>query len=300
MIFRTAQGFLSEDFGDDPRGAVTADQFMLVRPDCFKVGGCPDNRFAHGEGTVIQTRAKYQHDALIRLLEQTGKKVQVFPGKNPDDVFPNNVFATNKQQQLLVGNMAHEVRQPEMERQDILKWFRGEGFEVKHLNQLTSVPAELTGSLIIDHQKNIGFCGLSQRFHEEALQHVKDFFGLNAIFAFPINIYHTNVGLSILAGKFCVICPDMFERPEDAQAILSFYPQHLVLSGEQMDRFAGNILAVREDVVAVSQTVYFALKDEGRKMLNRHGFQISAVELSELEKSGGSVRCAIMEIFRKK
>ncbi len=297
MILRNASDFLAQGFGDDQHGSLTADRFMLVSPDEFKVGGCDDNRFAHGADTVIRTKAKYQHERISLMLSSLEKEVKVFPGKSPDDVFPNNVFATNKSRQLIVGNMANEVRKSEANRGDIISWFRGDGFEVKKMSSFTQQAAELTGSLIIDHQKNIGFCGLSGRCHEDALEPMRDAFGLNAIYAFPINIYHTNVGMSVLAGRFCVLCPDMFERREDAEAILKFYPDHLVLEEEQMNRFVGNIIAVREDIVAISQTAYFGLRDEGRKLLNKSGFSLTFTDISELEKSGGSIRCAIMEIF---
>ena len=47
----------------------------------------------------------------------------------------------------------------------------------------------------------------------------------------------------------------------------------------------------------MSQTAVDVLRDESRAVLERCGFTIHGVEIDELEKGGGSLRCLIAEIF---
>src|SRR6185437_2636710 len=81
----------------------------------------------------------------------------------PDAVFPNNVFGTAPGR-LIVGRMRHAVRQREAERSDIRDFF-GEvlGYDEIDLSGCTDLVAELTGSLIIDRARGVGYCGLSER-----------------------------------------------------------------------------------------------------------------------------------------
>ena len=75
--------------------------------------------------------------------------------------FPNNVFATTTEK-LILGAMRHEVRRKEARRRDIQDLFTG--LFAKRIETLRAdCVAELTGPLIIDRGRNIGFCGLTER-----------------------------------------------------------------------------------------------------------------------------------------
>ena len=60
---------------------------------------------------------------------------------------------------------------------------------------------------------------------------------------------------------------------------------------------AANCLALAEDQLWISQAGADALKAADRERLAGAGFSIKAVELDELEKAGGSLRCCIAEIY---
>ncbi|MGE3278910.1 MAG: arginine deiminase-related protein [Candidatus Altimarinota bacterium] len=297
MLVTTAQDFRVQQFPLLEDRPVTAERFLLIRPDRFDVRGCDDNAFADLGSGKDQELLTQQHTQVVDLLQRLGKQVQVFPGMNAHDTFCNNVFGTDRNRRLIVGNMFNPVRKAEADRPDVIRWFLDRGYEVVKVSDFADEAAELTGVLVIDHLRNIGFCGLSNRCTLKGAEVLQQVFGLSAVYVFPITIYHTNVGLSILAGRVCVICPEMFVNPEDAQAILDFYPQHIVLSKQQMDEFAGNVLAVSGEDVVVSSRGFQAWTGEQKKRLSEFGFLLHQVELSELEKSGGSMRCLLAEVF---
>lgn len=297
MLVTTAQDFRIQQFPLWGHRTPTADRFLLIRPDRFDVRGCDDNAFADLDSGKDQELLFQQHANVVDLLRKLGKEVQLFPGMNAHDTFCNNVFGTDRCRRLVVGNMFNPVRKAEADRPDVIRWFLDQGYEVVKVSDVTHDAAELTGVLVIDHLRNIGFCGLSNRCTLKGAEVLQQTFGLSAVYVFPINIYHTNVGLSILAGRVCVICPEMFVNPDDAQAILDFYPQHIVLSKQQMDAFAGNVLAVSGEDVVISSSGFCAWSDEQKKRLSEFGFLLHHVDLSELEKSGGSMRCLLAELF---
>jgi hypothetical protein len=249
---------------------------------------------------VDPARALAQHQALQAALSRTLPAI-AFPGRadTPDAIFPNNVFATAGGK-LLLGHMRHPVRQAETRREDIRAFFRELlGYRELDLGAQPGV-CELTGALIVDHARRIGYCGLSERCDEAGAAAMHAAFGLRATLVFELapGEYHTNVVLSVLAGRAAVIAPDGFADPAVPAAIADFYAPHaILLEPAQKAAFAANCLALAPDQLWISQAGADALGPGQRERLGAAGFSINAVELDELEKAGGSLRCCVAEIF---
>jgi len=87
-------------------------------------------------------------------------------------------------------------------------------------------------------------------------------------------------------------------RSRVAQAIASFYAPHaVVLERRQKLAFAANCLALSPDQVWISQAGADALRDDQRERLRGAGFSLRAVDLAEIEKAGGSLRCCVAEVY---
>src|SRR5690606_4163015 len=132
------------------------------------------------------TAASREHRELQCALATVLPAV-CFPGDPdaPDGLFPNNVFATVPGR-FLVGRMRHQVRQREAARDDIRGFFRdllGYG-EVDLSNQ--PHPCELTGSMVVDRARGIGFCGLSERCDEHGARLMHEALGLRATLLFDL------------------------------------------------------------------------------------------------------------------
>ena len=302
MITRDLQQFLRianavpADFG--PPCAKAA---FLVAPEQFALAeqSASDNRYMDLGVTVDATRAIVQHRGLQQALARTLPTV-CFPGdaRTPDAVFPNNVFATAPGR-LILGCMRHPVRQRETEREDIRRFFTDVlGYTQIDLRLQPGI-CELTGSLIIDHRRGLGFCGLSERCDAVGAAAMHEAFGLRATLLFDLTAgeYHSNVVLSVLAGRALVIAADGFADPAVVAAIASLYAPHVLrLSREQKLAFAGNCLALAPDQVWMSHAAAQALTLANRKVLADAGFDVHSVALDEIEKAGGSLRCCVAEI----
>jgi hypothetical protein len=286
-----------------PGAAATARGAFLVAPADFSLAAesARDNRYMAMDQAVDPLRALAQHQALAQAL-RADVPVIVFPGdaSTPDAVFPNNVFGTAPGT-LVVGCMRHPVRQREAERPDIRNFF-GEllGYDEIDLSGCDNLVAELTGSLIVDRARGIGYCGLGERCDMAGAEAMHRAFGLRLTFCFELaaSEYHTNVVFALLAGRAAILAADGFADPAVPQAIAQAYGNHaLWLSPAQKQAYAANAITLSDERVWMSAVAAASLTGEQRDALAGWGFRLGTVDLSEIEKAGGSLRCCVGEIY---
>ena len=283
-------------------GPATARAAFLVAPDGFARAeqSASDNQYMAQAGAFDAAGAMAQHRGLHRGLA-TELPVVCFPGDpdTPDALFPNNVFATAPGR-LIVGRMRHEVRQREAERADLRGFFTGLlGYRELDLSQQPH-PCELTGALVIDRARGLGYCGLSERCDEAGAALMHEAFGLRATLMFDLapGEYHTNVVLAVLAGRAALICAAGFADPAVAEAIACLHaPYGIRLSPAEHAAFAGNAIAVARDSVWMSAGADAALTTSTRQSLAEAGFRVRSVALDAIEAAGGSLRCCVAEVF---
>lgn len=285
-----------------PEFPACAKAAFLVSPEKFSLASesAKDNVYMAMQQAVDADVALKQHQQLALALSKHLPTI-TFAGRaeTPDAIFPNNVFATANKK-IILGHMRHTVRQAEAERNDIHGFFR-EAMQYS-LIDLRAQPGicELTGSLIIDRARNIAYCGLSERCDETGAQAMAEAFALKACLLFDLapGEYHSNVVLSVLASRAVIIAPSGFADTAVSDAIAHFYaPNAVVLSQQEKNVFAANAIALTEETVWMSQAAAKQLTPVHHAALKQAGFSIKAVDLSEIEKAGGSLRCCVGEFF---
>jgi len=275
---------------------------FLVAPEGFSLApqSASDNAYMDLSLRVDPERALAQHRALHRCLARH-LPVVCFAGDpaTPDAVFPNNVFATVPGR-LILGHMCHPVRQAEAERQDIRGFFTQVlGLAEVDLRRQSGV-CELTGSMVIDRGRGIGYCGLSERCDAAGAEAMRAAFGLDELVSYALapGEYHGNVVMSVLASRAVVLCPEGFADPDVGRAIAARYGEGAILiDREEKDAFVANCIALTPEHVFMSQRAADALRPATKAALARCGFEVVAVALDEIEKAGGSLRCCVGEIF---
>lgn len=286
------------------RQRATADALLLVRPVGMRVSSetASDNAYMDAARSIDAAGALAEHRSLERaLIERTGLPVAVFDGNaaTPDAVFPNNVFASVPGT-LIVGAMRHPERRREAERGDIPAWFSARGAAVVRLADDPRCVAELTGALVIDRARNLGFIGLSERCSAAGAEAMHCAFGLDAslIFELAPGEYHTNVVLALLAGRAAIVAADGFADPRVPALIGALYSDLTAfISAEEKSGFVANAISPTPDQAWISARAERALGAAARALLRRAGFVIHTVALEEIEKAGGSMRCCIAEVF---
>lgn len=275
---------------------------FMVAPDGFRLAeqSARDNRYMAMGEAVDGAQALAEHRALQAAVGRV-LPVTVFPGDaaTPDAVFPNNVFATVPGH-YIVGHMRHAVRRREAARADIRAHFK-QTLARREID-LSSQPGvcELTGSLVIDRARGIGFCGLGERCDETGARAMHAAFGLQATLLFDLaqSEYHTNVVLSVLASRAVAIAPAGFADARVPTAIAALYGgRTLWLDTRQKADYAGNCITLAGDALFLSQRAFDSLDSGQRTQLADWGFTPHVVPMPMLEKAGGSVRCCIGEVF---
>ncbi|AKC87146.1 arginine deiminase-related protein [Pseudoxanthomonas suwonensis] len=313
MITRDPGAFLALARGCAPDfGPATARAAFLVTPEGFARAeeSARDNRYMAAAECYRGDAALAEHRALQQALA-ADVPVFAFAGDPaaPDAVFPNNVFATARPDaraypqalpRLVVGRMRHTVRQPEAARADIRGFFREVvGTTEVDLSQQPH-PCELTGSLVVDRARGLGYCGLSERCDEAGARLMHEAFGLRATLLFDLapGEYHANVVLAVLAGRALLASPAGFADPAVAHAIAALYAPHAVLlTPTQQAAFAGNAIALSPRRVWMSGAAAASLDPAQRQALAAAGFELGQVPLAAIEAGGGSLRCCVAEVF---
>jgi len=305
MIVTRPEEFRAQLEGDwltaDSPGVPRA--VFLVEPSDFSLSrqAAQDNSYMDLTVGVNPGLALQQHRDLTDRIAACGVPVIRFPGRreNPDDLFPNNVFATIPGR-FIVGAMLHPERQQEAQRPDIRAFFT----ELMNYQEIDltrrDLVAELTGVMVMDRSRRLGFCGMTGRVDEAGCAAMHEAFELALTFRFDLKPeeYHTNVVMSVLASRALVICPEAFVEPEVPAAIAEAFPGHVLeLTTAEKEAFAGNCLAVTFNDLFISAAAWRALAPEKKRRMESLDFSIHIVELNEVEKAGGSIRCCIGEIF---
>lgn len=304
MLVTTAQDFLHawRDLPTGPWGAATARGAMLLAPDGLSAAAvtCADNRYMDPAQAIDAGRLHAQHRTLAAALADE-VPVWVFPGNaaTPDATFLNNAFATAPGR-LILGAMRYPERQRETARADIRGFFRDVlGYRETDLSGRGQV-AELTGSLIIDRRRGVGFCGLGERCDLAGARAMHEAFGLRLSYAFALapGEYHTNVVMSVLAGRSLVMCRAGLADAQAAQALAQAYDGQVVeLSVAEKNAFAGNCIALAGDSLWMSAAAAAALTPASRQRFAQLGWRLRSVDLDEVEKAGGSLRCCVAELY---
>jgi hypothetical protein len=287
-------------------GPATARAAFLVAPEGFSRAeqSATDNRYMADAQRFDATAALDAHRALHAALARCVPVIG-FAGDpaTPDATFPNNAFATARvdgRGRLVVGRMRHEVRQRETRRADIRRFFGDVlGYDTVDLSSQPHA-CELTGALVIDRARGIGFAGLSERCDETGARLMHEAFGLRATFLFDLapGEYHTNVVLAVLAGRAALYAPGGFADATDARTIATLYAPHAIeLSADEACAFVANAIALDADGVWMSAGAAAALRPETRERLASAGFSVHSVPLDAIEAAGGSLRCCVAEIF---
>lgn len=306
MIVYSAKSFL-EAYGDGQEYPAEYAPVMkcalLVSP--YKLRLCSealkDNLYMNEAAQIDPVRSLQQHQGLQQQLSELDVPTLTFRAleESPDSIFPNNVYGSTESA-FIIGSMRHSTRRKEAERGSLKSFFRDTmKYEIIDLSKEDYV-AELTGVYVLDRARKIGYCGLSTRVDKEAVQPMHDAFGMKLTFQFELvpGEYHTNIVLSILAGRACVLHSPSFQDPEVPEAIAQVYGESVVrLSDDEKANFAGNCIAVTRDHTMLSQRALDNLSQGSRDILDNAGIQLVGVPLDEIEKAGGSLRCLVAELY---
>jgi N-dimethylarginine dimethylaminohydrolase len=226
---------------------------------------------------------KYLHDLFVEL----GHDVQLVPARPglPDMVFAAN-GATVIDGRVLVARFRHAQRQEESEA--YLEWFHQRGWTdvrmARHDNEGEG-DFLFTGAEVLAGK---GFRSV-QAAHDE----LRDFFGRPVVSLTLVDprFYHFDTALAVLDHGEVMYYPQAF-HPESQDVLASRYPDAILASEADAVAFGLNAFSDGKYVVLPEAAVGLA------GQLRERGFEPIGVDLVELLKAGGSVKCCTLELRR--
>ena len=231
----------------------------------------------------------------------------------PDACFPNNWVSFHADGSVVLYPMMAPSRRAER-REAPVEQLRRAGFQVARTIDLSPLEArgeylEGTGSLVLDRSHRIAYACRSPRTTAAALADFAAALGYRVVAFDALGpdgrpAYHTNV-LMAVGERFAILCaaaiPDAARRAAVLRALEETGHEIIEIDIAEMNRFAGNLLALRSRdgaaLIAGSDAAWGALAPDRRRRLERHGAIVSAPIPTIERLGGGSVRCMIAEVF---
>jgi hypothetical protein len=299
----------------------TTDNIFLVRPSnfMFNTETAASNAFQNKineSQEMINQKVWDEFDAFAEKLRSHGVHVTVFDDTSsplkPDAIFPNNWISLHPDGTVILYPM-HAPNRRHERRQDIIDSLKN-NFKINKIIDLSKYEAENrflegTGSIVFDHDNKLAYACLSPRTDKDILAEVCEILNYKAVPFYSHNqavkeIYHTNVMMCI-AEKFAVICMDSISDPIErefiSKSLTKTNHEIIDISFEQMNHFAGNMLAIKtkdnQSILALSQSSFDSLTLEQKNAIEKYS-ELVPLSIKTIETiGGGSARCVIAEVF---
>jgi hypothetical protein len=309
-----------------PMRKQTTPHILMVRPAnfAFNEETAANNAFQSRDqklsGAEMRKQARTEFDRFVQTLRAEGIDVMVANDSaspvKPDAVFPNNWVTFHQEGTVVTYPMFAPTRRRERRRsiieQVLLSGFRCDRRLNFEFNEKRNLFLEGTGSIIFDHQHRLAYACLSPRTDAELLEDLCKEIGYEKVVFHSTDghgqdIYHTNVMMA-LGETFVVICMETIKNSQEYAQLESIFKktgkQVIEISLAQMNRFAGNMLQVRnlkgQTYLVMSSQAFGALTPAQVAVIEQHT-KILHSDIETIETyGGGSARCMMAEIFLDK
>ncbi|MFE9925719.1 dimethylargininase [Streptomyces sp. NPDC005774] len=270
--------------GERPARVATRRRLLMCRPRHYDVTYSINPWMSPGRGTD-GALALRQWERLRDLYVELGHSVEEI---EPVEDLPDMVFAANGATvvdgKVLGARFRHAERTAEGPA--YLRWFQERGYQdvlwPQHVN-------EGEGDFLTVGRRILAGTGFRTdiRSHAEA----QEFFGLpvTSLTLVDPRHYHLDTALAVLSDDEIMYYPEAF-TPGSRAVLRTLFPNAVIASAEDAAVFGLNAFSDGRHVLLPSAAKGL------RAQLRAHGFEPVGVELTELLKAGGSVKCCTLEL----
>uniref|UniRef100_A0A7I4YM08 Amidinotransferase n=1 Tax=Haemonchus contortus TaxID=6289 RepID=A0A7I4YM08_HAECO len=268
-------------------------RILMCRPTYFKVS-YSINPWMEMKDPVDTEKAMEQWNALKSTIEKCGATVEVMEPTESAKDLPDLVFTANaavvRGKQVYLANFALQERKAEWKIND--EWFRQNGFNT-FFN--ATIPHEGTGDALWCCNGTVLVAAVGPRSDVRALPDIQqklqtngDTFKILAVRLVDDRFYHLDTAFCPLNDKLALWFPQAFDPV--SQHNMSNYFQLLPVSESEAKKFACNAVVIGNHVIMNEGSERIA------QLLDRHGFKVHFVPMSEFLKSGGSAKCLTLRL----
>lgn len=270
--------------GGGPTRSASTRHFLMCRPTYFDVTYMI-NPWMNPDRPVNRSRAITQWEALRAVYLRLGHQVSLI---TPVSGLPDMVFAANGATMIngivLGAQFLAPERGPEGGR--YLDWFRHHGYPDAHPSSYVN---EGEGDYLFTGSRLLAGTGFrtDPRSHGEAAE----LFGVPVV---PLRLvdpryYHLDTALCVLDQHNVMYNPCAF-APESQRTLRRLYPDAVIATAADAAKLGLNAVSDGRNVVLAAAAVDLA------RQLRERGYQPVPVDVSELLRAGGGVKCATLEL----
>jgi N-dimethylarginine dimethylaminohydrolase len=260
-------------------------RYLMCRPAHFEVT-YSINPWMDPAKPVDTELAVAQWERLYALYRELGHTVELI---DPLPGLPDMVYAANGATVVNGKVLGARFRntQRAAEGPAYLEWFRSHGFTDTHDPEFVN---EGEGDFLVTDSWILAGCGF--RSSPEGHQEAQEFFGrpLIGLRLTDPRYYHLDTALTVLDGDEIMYNPQAF-TPGSLEVLRRLFPDALLVEPADAAVFGLN---------AVSDGLHVVLPEAAQsslgEQLRRRGLEPIGMDLSELLKGGGSVKCCTLEL----
>jgi N-dimethylarginine dimethylaminohydrolase len=278
---------------------------LLNQPDLIKTRAtvlmCPPNLYdvdyvinpwmAGNVHTSSQPRAAAQWRNLYEAVSKVAnvELIEPEPG-SPDMVFTANA-GLERDGIVAISSFRHPERQDE--ESHFRRWFLQAGYTLVDIPRTT--PFEGEGDALFSTDGRCLWAGYGLRTTLSSHRALREAWGIPVV---PLHLisprfYHLDTCFAPLEGGYVMYFPDAFDHVS-LHRIEAFYPpeKRIVISEADAVCFACNAINVSRTIIL--NKISSKLSGE----LERLGFKVIQVELTEFLKAGGAAKCLVMKLSK--
>ncbi|MBW8804790.1 MAG: amidinotransferase [Catenulispora sp. 13_1_20CM_3_70_7] len=263
---------------------ATPRRYLMCPPDHFAVTYAI-NPWMHPENPVDASLAALQWESLRDAYLDLGHQVETI---KPVEGLPDMVFAANGATVVAGKVLAASFRNEERRAEGAAyrEWFRRAGYDQIHDPEFVN---EGEGDFLFAGRWMLAGHGF--RSDPNAHLEAQEFFGLPVIGLRLVDprYYHLDTAIAVLDEATIAYYPEAFS-PGSQTVLRRLYPDAIIATARDASAFGLN---------AVSDGLNVLLPQDAKGMiaqLAERGYRPIGMDLSELLKAGGSVKCCTLEL----
>ncbi|GGT12469.1 dimethylargininase [Streptomyces purpureus] len=268
------------------RRQATPRHFLMCRPTHFEVS-YSINPWMDPTKPMDHQLAIAQWERIRDLYVDFGHQVSFI---DPVEGLPDMVFSANGATvidgKVLLAKFRHQERAAEADAYQ--KWFTAAGYEHVLAPEYVN---EGEGDFLAAGERILAGTGF--RSDPGAHEELAAFFGRPVVGLTLVDprFYHLDTALSVLTDDLVMYNPAAFSE-ESRQTLSELYPEAILATQADADVFGLN---------AISDGLHVVLPEAATHLIGElrdRGFEPHGVDMSELLKAGGAVKCCTLEIRR--
>jgi N-dimethylarginine dimethylaminohydrolase len=262
-------------------------RYLMCRPEHFRVDYAI-NPWMDVESAVDPDRALVQWDTLVSTLERAGAEVEriaQLPG-TPDMVYAMN-YGIVDGEHVAITNFRYDERRAEAEAAEW--WFGEAGLRTTRVADAEAGSFEAGDAFLYGDSLLVAAGPRTDRSTHAVLSRALGVRVATVGVVHPA-LYHLDLSFCPLDETRAIVAPSAWDVAGRA-TVAALVPEPLVIDEDEAFTFCANSVVVG-DVVVMPAGVPVRVA----RQLEAWGFSVETVDVSELHKGGGSVRCMTLPL----